>query len=346
MRILHFALLTVATLGACGHAMATDAQPPTGALTTPVDPFTAAQHAAENDASHARPPVGSADLHAPAHAQVNLVPPTVNTAAPDANALRSLVAATKENLTVKVTPPPPDLTVKDGVTELINVAVGRMNRLITPFPDPIIKFKNTSTVDVSRAGSILYVLPNGSDSVSMFIMDRSDPLHAMSLTLVPAAIPPVQVTLHMADWKAPPPKPIVSADPDSVNSDEPYIQVITRLFRDIALGKIPQGFAFSTLPPDHAPQLRCRIPGVRVEAKQWLEGHSIDAVVARAVNASLDPVDIVESDCRSDSVLAVAAWPRVHLEPGQATEIYVALHRHDPTDTDTNRPSVLAGPGE
>ncbi len=41
-------------------------------------------------------------------------------------------------------------------------------------------------------------------------------------------------------------------------------------------------------------------------------------------------------------VLAVTAWPKVMLEPGEATELYVTLRQTRDNDT-TARPSLLDG---
>ena len=67
------------------------------------------------------------------------------------------------------------------------------------------------------------------------------------------------------------------------------------------------------------------MPGLKVEARQLMTGFNMLVVVSRVTNLQPVPVDVVEAGCRGDDVIAAAAWPRVRLMPGEATELYVAI---------------------
>ena len=60
-------------------------------------------------------------------------------------------------------------------------------------------------------------------------------------------------------------------------------------------------------------------------------------------NGGPDPLDLNESNClfRQD-IVAVAAWPDLHLDPRHSSELYVAL-RPSFTVPLIERPSLLGG---
>jgi len=250
-----------------------------------------------------------------------------------------MVEATRESLADhSVKPPPPKITVKSGVTEVIPIAIGRMNRFLTPFRDPVIK--TTSTASISRSGNIVYVATDTSDSVSLFVIDKADPEQAISLTLTPASIPPVQVQLTLEGYE-PKAAPVLDRGAEKANG-VPYVEAVKALMRDLALHRIPEGFAMASIAKVAKSDLpRCRMPNVDVHVAQVLEGHAMEAFVARAVNASIDATEVDESACAGEKVLAVSAWPRTHLEPGQDTELYIVVRHVDRTDAPADRPSVL-----
>ena len=48
-----------------------------------------------------------------------------------------------------------------------------------------------------------------------------------------------------------------------------------------------------------------------------------------------------ETACASRNVLAVAAWPRFMLNPGEKTEVYVIVRAQTPEDHGLSRPSLI-----
>ena len=65
--------------------------------------------------------------------------------------------------------------------------------------------------------------------------------------------------------------------------------------------------------------------------------------VALARNVTAGRVMVTETACAGPAVAAVAAWPQVVLEAGQATELYLVTRRPDPAATGAPRPSLLGG---
>jgi conjugal transfer pilus assembly protein TraK len=84
----------------------------------------------------------------------------------------------------------------------------------------------------------------------------------------------------------------------------------------------------------------CRLPGLRQTPAQELDGYDIVVFVDRVDNISNEPIELDETACAGDGVLGAAAWPQVRLEPGQSTELYIAVRTPDAAAAVTARPSV------
>jgi conjugal transfer pilus assembly protein TraK len=286
------------------------------------------------------PPV-TPDTQPSANNPANPVAPAVS--AVDQQALRRMVQEARDSIVTPIKPPPPKITVKPGVTEMIPISMGRLNRFITPFQKVEIRTdSDDKTAQITEAGNVIYVTTDSSEAISLFAFDEADPLQAISLTLTPAGIPPVQVDLTLAGYE-PKPAPPIEKSHDKPG-EMPYVEAIKSLMRALALHHIPDGYAMlqiAKVPRSGVP--RCNIPNVDVHVAQVLEGHAMTVFVARAVNTSLESAEIDESECGGDTVLAVAAWPRAHLEPGQDTELYIVTRRVEPGESPPDRPSVLRG---
>lgn len=242
----------------------------------------------------------------------------------------------------KVEPPPAQMTVEPGKSVRIPIALGVLNRIQTPFPDPVAK--HGEGISVERDGAVLYVASNNTTPEALFINQRGDESHALVLTVAPASgLDPVSITLHMPGYE--PSRPTASAQQaGTFESAQPYVDTIKALFKELANGHIPQGYGLTAVKGSTPWMPLCRMPGVSIQAKQVLEGAGVVAVVARAVNAGIDTTELNEAACAAPGVLAVAAWPSARLEPGQETELYVAVRR--PTDAGASpRPSTLRAGG-
>ena len=69
------------------------------------------------------------------------------------------------------------------------------------------------------------------------------------------------------------------------------------------------------------------------------------ALVARASNTGFGDIELDEAACAGPRVLAVAAYPRLRLAPGQETEVYIALRPIPDGSELTQRPSVISAGG-
>jgi conjugal transfer pilus assembly protein TraK len=212
------------------------------------------------------------------------------------------------------------IEIEPGVNQVLEIARGHLNRILTPFERP--RIRTTSDAQTSVQGRAVYVATDAEQPVTLFISPKGDDSVAVSLTLVPRVIPPREVHLKLTGYT-----PVGGADEARRwEQSQPYIASLTELARQLALGKAPPGYALRP-PKTSDPAVRCHLPMLRIEPGQALDGHHWRVMVARATNRGSRPLTVDATRCYRDGVLAVAAWPRARLGPGQATELYVVFRR-------------------
>ena len=218
------------------------------------------------------------------------------------------------------------------------------NRILTPFAHPKIKTKSSATIETE--GSVIYVSPKDTSVITMFVTEKDgSPRNALSMTLVPRNIPPMEITLLVDDMYA-------SAggggmygfnngNAEKWEKKNPYIDTLTSVLSEVAKGNTPSGYGFRLYNSEKDPQVTCSIDGLIVEEGQTLDGHNVIAVISRAYNATDKVIELDEQKCLGKGTLASAAWPNNLLAPGQQTEVYVLFKRQLPSSDLSTRPSLL-----
>jgi conjugal transfer pilus assembly protein TraK len=239
---------------------------------------------------------------------------------------------------------PQTLQVKPGINELMPIAVGHLNRLVTPFDNPVVT--TTSQATTRTQGKIVYVATADETPVTLYITPGDNQDIALSLTLIPKRIPAREIHLsldqetykRLTQWQ----RQIATSSEKPANREQDYITTLKQLFRDLGLQKTPAGFSLRD--PIQSEQIQCHQDWVRIRTGQLLEGQDLLIFVGVARNTGVIPIEFDERACASiqDEVLAVAAWPKVVLGPGESTELYVAVRRKDEAAI-TVRPSLLNG---
>lgn len=263
---------------------------------------------------------------------------TVELPSVDASALRE---ATHQTTAVE----PQHIEVKPGVNELMPIAVSHLNRLVTPFDNPVVT--TTSQATTSTKGRIVYVATADETPVTLYITPGDNQDIALSLTLIPKRIPAreIHLTLDTRSYKTLT-KLQQSATSASVgkkgDQEQDHIARLKKIFRDLGLQRSSAGFALRE--PVGGETITCTQPGLNTRTGQTLEGQDLLILVGVARNGGGDPLELDERACSGarGEVLAVAAWPKVVLGPGEATELYVALRRV-PEEASSARPSLLGG---
>ena len=243
---------------------------------------------------------------------------------------------------LKSSAPPREITVASGANTVFSVALFHVNRIVTPFRTPEIRTSSAATMTVENG--ILYVTTQAEDPIGLFIFDKANPDQAISLTLNPAAISPVSVKINLEGYSVSQPSYLVAGNPKEAHSwetQDPYIETVKTLFKDLASNRIPDGYGLSQLQGRYAFMPNCQMPGLQIVPMQLVEGAEITAVIAKVTNKNYNPVEVNESACQSPRLIGAAAWPRTLLNPGESTELYIALQTPRFEDNSTQRPSVI-----
>ncbi len=241
-----------------------------------------------------------------------------------------------------------DVVVQPGVNTIVPVAISHLNRIVTPFETPIVQTVSTSSVEIK--GNVVYVSTRDDSPIAMYITPKDDESVAISLTLAPRKIPPIQANLIIGQA----PGSGGRASPGGMGGfrysgqakkweeGQPYMESIKGIMRSLALGGIPKGFSMGKLSrTDTLPA--CYQEGIAFDfsRSQIVLGHNFKALVGVARNSSAVPVMFDETSCTHPSLAAAAAWPRNMLEPGQATEIYIVIRVGEAPAEESSRPSLL-----
>lgn len=234
------------------------------------------------------------------------------------------------------------LRVSPGVNEIIPVAQGHLNRIITPFDSPKVRTVSPATTQIE--GNVVYVAPADENPVTLYVTPGDNEDLALSLTLAPRRIPPREIRLtldadqyhRLGSLQNGQERP----SPASGRLSQDYVAELKQTFRALALMRTPRGYSLRA--PLAGEVLRCIQPDLTTTIGQTLEGRDLLVLVGTAKNAGLVPLELDERSCAIElhETVAVAAWPKVLLEPGEMSELYIAVRRTPDAET-TARPSLL-----
>jgi conjugal transfer pilus assembly protein TraK len=237
---------------------------------------------------------------------------------------------TESNVSITVTP---------GASEIVRVAAGYLNRIVTPFENP--KLLSVNQLEVQKEGSSLYIAASSERPVGVHVLSNDpEDSRSISLTLVPARIPPRTVTLKWPDSPADASGAASSAKAKRWEEAAPYEEALLQLVQVVARGKIPEGYALA----ERTQPLPCALAGVKFTTGQRMSGSHFSVFVLRATNTSRSTIEISRNGgCEFPGVVVVAPWPLAYLEPGASTELYVGVANavFEPHVADRVRPSLL-----
>lgn len=241
-----------------------------------------------------------------------------------------------------------DVIISPGTNTLIPIARTQINRLVTPFESP--RIQTVSTAEITTSGNVIYVTTDSEQPVTMFVTPEDDESVAISLTLLPQSIPPIQANLMFGQSLAGSgtggspayANPMYSGTARKWERSQPYMDTIRSVMRDLALGTLPRGYSIGSLHNgDSIPA--CAQPAVTYDftKSQVIQGHDFRVYVAVAENISAKTVEFDHGACTHPNRVAVSSWPYEMLEPGQKTEVFI-ITRVPKAVADTSvRPSLL-----
>ena len=236
------------------------------------------------------------------------------------------------------------VTAQPGVNQLVEVAIGHMNRITLPFENPDVWTASGESVEVRQ--NALYLAPSSPEPISMFITPPGDEGVALSVTLVPQQIPPVEVALSLPTGVQ-----VVShgnrGDAERWETSHPYVETLRQVVIALASGEVPQGYAAMAMRASGAAPPRCR-PGagfaVDFGSGQYFAGGRLEVFVGLVRNSGSGPAEFREAWCGDHGVAAVALWPQVVLQSREVAEIIVLRHRSQ-RQPGTPRRSLLQAVG-
>lgn len=233
-----------------------------------------------------------------------------------------------------------EIVMRPGVSVVTPIAYGHLNRIVTPFDNP--QVRTVSRAQIQVHDKVVYVATEEDSPITLFITPNGRESPALPLILAPRKIPPREIRLLLpeAEEKALRLQEIRAADP-VLGKDAPYVANIKEIMKALAKGKIPGGFSLRD--PGPADRVQCFQSGLSVRVGQVLEGPGMVLRVALLRNSGSAEIELDETRCTSEGdPVAVAAWPKVRLSPGEAAELFV-LSRVQETTPESSRPSLIEG---
>ena len=245
--------------------------------------------------------------------------------------VKSDMPSQKSGVTIKTKP---------GITESVVIARDKLNRIVTPYANP--KVLTVDRLETKIDGSSVYVATDMDTPASLFISDV-DTGNATSLQLIPNALTmPVEVRI-MADLPSghDPGSAVPSSETAALFGQESdYLSEIKTILQTMAKQLIPSGFTLDGSVNEAGESSLCHSAGLQFTLGQTLVGQDAKIIVLIAHNTGFAPRLFEEAFCASEPVIAVAAWPKIRLNPGEKTEVFV-LMRNDPVRDEEHRPSLL-----
>ena len=200
-----------------------------------------------------------------------------------------------------------------GRTETVYLSSTMPNRIATPFDAP--RLIDAKDVEYEVVGQSIYLLPTNPDKVIGVYITGSNPTdEVVSLTIVPKLIPQQTVTVQLDGAGA----RGAAGDEPAPAVDDPYSERIRYVMRQVAMNKVPEGFAEGALPKAVA-----ALPGATLSPISRYSGSAFDVYRYQLTGTSEQPVELSEEAFYTDGVRAVAFFPTAVLQKGERTTVFV-----------------------
>lgn len=228
---------------------------------------------------------------------------------------------------------------KPGRTETIVIAKGKLNRIVTPYADP--KVLTVDNVETKIDGSAVYIATDSETPVSLFISD-TETGSAASLQLEPLAlVTPVEIRIEQDPSKASPTEAASLRTDKLFRQDSPYVTEIKAIMQNLGKQQIPQGFTLEEVTDELRTASICHVANLSFMPGQLLSGHDARILVMIAQNNGRAARVFEEATCAGEKIMAVAAWPKVRLEPGEKTEVFILMRLPEGKSGEEVRPALL-----
>ena len=230
---------------------------------------------------------------------------------------------------------------KPGITETVEVARNKLNRIVTPYANP--KVLTVDNVETKIDGAAVYVATDMESPVSLFISDVETG-QATSLQLLPVSLDtPVEIRIESdrhPENNNPALLGLSSESDKPFRQESDYLSDIKGMMQTLAKQQVPSGFSLDEKASPSGISSLCHHPNLTFSYGQTFAGQDMHIVVLVAENKSYAPNVFEEAFCASESVMAVSSWPKIRLNPGDKTEIFLLIRNGQERDVEY-RPSLL-----
>jgi hypothetical protein len=227
------------------------------------------------------------------------------------------------------------INVDSGENRILTVSKGQLNRIITPFSNPVImdsSKENESTL--FAVDNVIFFGSNSNRPIGIYVSPDGDPSVALSLTLSnDPQVGPQEYTIELNDYveinddvEAPSEVALDKANEFERVAVTQYIDWIKAFGLDLALGNIPPGYSMAT--PNSS--MYCSMKNIEIKPMQIIKGADYYVEVFKASNNTTTSQVILDQSCHSKNVKFVMPWPTHLLEPGDAVELFVVKQEARP----------------
>lgn len=199
-------------------------------------------------------------------------------------------------------------------THVVPVSQGNINRINTPFRNPIVLVNGGARYKV--VGQDVYLIMESDQPIGIFVREDDNLANnspVASLTLVPKAIATQNITLTLESSL----KDRLSNPNGKIPTD--YTDVLRSTMAAVAQGKLPDGYSRSNV----SGKAIARIGAVVLRPKTIYSGVENNVFVYVAQNVSSNYVELSEPSFWHKGVRAVSFNGDIKLAPSKSTEVII-----------------------
>jgi hypothetical protein len=209
------------------------------------------------------------------------------------------------------------LEVDSGENRILTVSKGQLNRVITPFSNPVImdsSRENESTL--FSVDNVIYFGSNSSRPIGVYVSPDGDPSISLSLTF--SNDPSVGPENQDEEQPIEEGQDLKAKEFEKVAASK-YHDWIKAFSLDLANGNMPPGYSLS----NPTSSMHCSMKNIHLQPMQLMKGSEFFVEIYKASNKTSVPQVIIDQACHAQNVKFVMPWPTHLLEPGDEVELFV-----------------------
>ncbi|KZX73685.1 hypothetical protein A3715_15660 [Oleiphilus sp. HI0009] len=224
-----------------------------------------------------------------------------------------------------------NIRLESGENRILKVSKGQLNRVITPFKNPVImNSAKENEATIFSTGNVIYFGSSSDRPIGVYVTPENDPSVSLSITFDSKAyIKPQEYHIELDGYspKQREKKKLDDEQQEKINNFEriavsEYNSWIKAFGYDLAMGNIPPGYSVGPVQNN----MRCKLDGLSVEPFQKIEGTKFYVDVYKVINKTSKTKVIVDQQCHKNNVKFIMPWPSHMLEAGDKAELFVVNH--------------------